>query len=56
MRPRIKKSVTTIEQRLWEKKLELTTIYMNDYNYSFKQAINRLNFEIELEKLNKIIN
>lgn len=56
MRPRIKKSVTTINERLWSKKVELATIYMNEHNYSFKQALNRLNFEIELDKLNKIIN
>lgn len=55
MRPRIKKSVTTIEQRLWSKKVELATIYMNEYNFSFKEALNRLNFEIEINKLNKII-
>ena len=54
MRPRIKKSSTTIDERLWSKKVEIATIYMNNYNYSFKQALNRLNFEIELDKLNKI--
>lgn len=54
MRPRIKKSTTTIDQRLWLKKVELATIYMNDFNYSFKEALNRLNFEIEINKLNKI--
>jgi len=51
MRVRIKRTVKSIDQRLWDKRRELVDLIIAEENVSFKKALGIINFRLEYNRI-----
>lgn len=54
MRPRIKRTIESLEQRIWNNKRELIRIEMSEKNINFKTALREVNFSLQMSNLDRL--